>query len=306
MGMLHEVFYWLFNMSITAALTGMLVLFIRRIKRIPRRFIVFLWAVPFLRMTIPIGMNSPCSLMTMLSKAAVKTVVVYQQTEGAALSMMNFVRAADTYFPVIYQKNMLEQVFRVSGVIWLVAAILLLLLLGAAYWTAMRDIRTAVHLEDNIFLSAKVASPAVYGIVKPRIVLPLSYMEKENALVILHEKTHIRTVDNLWRIMAFVLACVHWFNPFCWLFLKCFLGDLELACDERVLIKAGQERAGEYALSLLQYRQHAPKFTSAYGGAKIKTRIENILSFKKLSLFSAAGFTVLIGVISYVLLTNAG
>lgn len=306
MRMLHEVFYWLFNMSIAAALTGMLVLFIRRIRKIPRRFIVFLWAVPFLRMTIPVGMNSPCSLMALLSKAAAKTVVVYQKMDGAALSMMNFVRAADAYFPVTYQENTLEQVFMVSGVIWLVIAVLLLLMLGAAYWTAMHDIKNAVPLQENIFLSAKVASPAVYGIAKPRIVLPLSYKGKENALVILHEKTHIRTLDNLWRMMAFAIACVHWFNPFGWLFLKCFLGDLELACDERVLIKAGQGSAGEYALSLLECRQHTQQLASAYGGARIKTRIENILSFRKLSLLSAVGFTVLIGVISYVLLTNAG
>lgn len=306
MGMLHEVFYWLFNMSITAVLAGLLVLFIRRIKRIPRRFVVFLWAVPFLRMMIPVGMNSPWSLMTLLSKAAAKTVVVYQKTEGAALSMMNVVRAADAYFPVTYRENTLEQVFTVSGMIWMAIAVLLLLMLAAAYCTAMHDVKNAVHLEDNIFLSAKIPSPAVYGIVKPRIVLPASYKGQENALVILHEKTHIRTLDNLWRMMAFALACVHWFNPFGWLFLKCFLGDLELACDERVLIKAGQGNAGEYALSLLKCGQHAQQLASAFGGAKIKTRIENILSFRKLSLFSAAGFTVLISVISYVLLTNAG
>ena len=41
-GMLGEVFYWLFNMSIVTVLTGLPVLLIRQIKRIPKRVTVFL------------------------------------------------------------------------------------------------------------------------------------------------------------------------------------------------------------------------------------------------------------------------
>lgn len=122
----------------------------------------------------------------------------------------------------------------------------------------------------------------------------------------LHEKTHIRSLDNLWRIIAFAVVAVNWFNPLCWLFLKGFLTDLELSCDERVLTKLGVNRAKEYALSLLDSKQGATVFTSAFGGAKIRTRIENILSFKKLTCLSLIVFAALIAVIFYVLLTNAG
>lgn len=122
----------------------------------------------------------------------------------------------------------------------------------------------------------------------------------------LHEKAHIRTFDNMWRIIAFLIVAVHWFNPLCWLFLKKFLADLELSCDERVLAKLGADRAKDYASSLLESRQGTTVFASAFGGAKIRTRIENILSFKKLTWISFTVFVALIGVIFYVLLTNAG
>ncbi len=45
---------------------------------------------------------------------------------------------------------------------------------------------------------------------------------------------------------------------------------------------------------------------SAFGGAKVRTRIENVLSYKKMTAFSAIGFTLLVMVIIYTLVTNAG
>ena len=136
--------------------------------------------------------------------------------------------------------------------------------------------------------------------------MPVSYKDKDIELIILHEKTHIRRLDNLWRVLVFIIAAAHWFNPLCWVFLKLFLTDLELSCDEYVLIKLGDNRAKEYALALLEGRQSKTVFTSAFGGAKIRIRIENILSFKKMTWFSFTVFITLIVIIFYALLTNAG
>ena len=107
--MLQEVFYWLFNMSITAAITGMIIMLIRLVKRLPRRVTVFLWAIPFLRMVLPFGLNSPYSLMSLLTGITTKTVIVYHPTDDLAVSMMNSVMAADTYFPITYQGRRTEK-----------------------------------------------------------------------------------------------------------------------------------------------------------------------------------------------------
>lgn len=304
--MLREVFYWIFNMSITAAVTGVLIMLVRLIKKIPRRLTVFLWIVPFLRMTFPFGLNSPYSLMSLLSKITAKTVVVYQPTEDIAFSMMNSVMAADTYFPITYKGKVLEDVFGVASVIWILVSLAVLLMLAVTYFTAIYEIKDSTYMRVNIYFSEKIVSPAVYGIVRPKIILPATYKNREIDLVILHEKTHIRSLDNLWRMTAFVIVAVHWFNPLCWLFLKEFLADLELSCDERVIAKAGADRAKNYAAALLESKRETTVLASAFGGAKIRTRIENILSFKKLTWLSLTGFTALFGVIFYVLLTNAG
>lgn len=304
--MLQEVFYWVFNMSITATVTGVLILLIRLIKKFPRRITVFLWIIPFLRMTIPFGLSSPYSLMSLISKFTTKTIVVYQPTEDLLFSMMNSVMAADTYFPITYKVTLLENVFGVASVIWIIISSAVLLMLIATYFSTLYELRDSTRLNDGIYLSKKVLSPAVYGIVKPKIILPESYKDRDYSIVALHEKTHIRCLDNLWRIIAFVIVAVHWFNPFCWFFLKMFLTDIELSCDERVVSKLGADRAKDYATALLENRQETTVFASAFGGAKIRTRIENILSFKEMTWFSLVVFIILISVIFYVLLTNAG
>ncbi len=304
--MLQEVFYWIFNMSITAAIAGVLIMLVRLIKKIPRRLTVFLWIIPFLRMTFPFGLNSPYGLMSLISKITTKTIIVYQPTDDIAFSMMNSIMAADTYFPITYKVNILEDVFSVASVVWVIVSLAILLMLVVTYFTTIYEIKDSTRLKDNIYLSEKIVSPAVYGIIKPKIIMPASYKDRDIELIVLHEKTHIRSLDNLWRIIAFVIVALHWFNPLSWLFLKEFLADLELSCDERVLAKIGYDRAKDYAASLIESRQGATVFASAFGGAKIRTRIENILSFKKLTWLSLTVFIALIGTIFYVLLTNAG
>lgn len=272
----------------------------------PRRIMVFLWLVPFLRMTVPLGLNSPYSLMTLISKITTKTIVVFQPTEDISFSMMNSVMAANTYFPITYKVNILDDIFGVASVIWIIVSLAILLMLIIIYFTTIHEIKDSTHLKDNIYLSEKVTSPAVYGIIRPKIILPLSYKDKDIELIIQHEKTHIRGLDNLWRMIAFMVVAVHWFNPLAWMFLRALLADLELSCDERVLVKLGTDRSKEYATALLECRQGPTVFASAFGGARIRTRIENVLSFRKLTWISLVAFVALIGIIFYVLLTNAG
>lgn len=95
--MLQEAFYWLFNMSIIATITGAIIMLIRRVKKIPKRVVVFLWLIPFLRMIIPFGLNSPYSLLRLLSKITTKTIIVYQPTDTFAFSVTNSIRVANDY-----------------------------------------------------------------------------------------------------------------------------------------------------------------------------------------------------------------
>ena len=302
--MLGEIFYWVFNMSITASVTGLVVLILTRIRLFPRKAAVWLWAIPFLRMTLPVGMSVEYSLMTLMSELGTKTVTVYEEVK-VPLTTMNHIGAAATYFPITYEVNLLEELFNTAGVIWLAVSIAVLLTVTVIYITTLCELRGAVHLRENVYISEKITSPAVYGIFRPRVILPAAYADRDNELVLLHERMHIRHLDNLWRLAALIITSFHWFNPLSWVFLRCLLSDIELSCDARVLSRIGGDRAKEYALTLIEAKRGRTVFASAFGGARIRTRIENILSFRKMTALSFWAFSMLLAVVFYILMTNA-
>lgn len=275
-----------------------------KIKKIPRKVICWLWVIPFLRMWVPVGVNSKYSLMSFISKFTAKTVTVYEGKIG--FSMMNYAMGAETYFPVTYKTDFLQDIFSAAVVIWAVVALALIIAMTIIYCVTKSELKDAVFVRDNIYASHKITTPAAYGIFRPRIILPAGQKEADLQYVLRHEKTHIKRLDNLWRIVGAVTACVHWFNPLAWLFLKTFLSGLELACDEEVIRQLSEDERKEYASVLLGYAESRSLYASAFGGAKVRVRIERILSYKKLTAFSAFAFTIFAIIIGYVLLTNAG
>ena len=284
-------------------LVGIAVMLIGKVKRVPRRLIHLLWVIPFLRMWIPVSIAGQYSLMSLISKYATKTVVVYQGVE--TFSVSNFTQAAKSYFPISYKENVLEDIFCVASYIWLVVTVAILLVIFILYYITKKELKDASCYRDNIYLSDKITSPAVYGIIRPKIILPSSYVHKDLTFILAHENAHIKARDNLFRVLAFITAAIHWFNPFTWLFLKHFLEATELACDERVLKECGESQKKQYALELINCTLDKNVFASAFGGAKVRVRVESILSYRKLSVCSSICFTGLAVAIGYILLTNA-
>lgn len=301
--MLSEVFYWLFNMSISAAVVGIIILLLGKLKQLPRRLAHILWTIPFLRMWIPIGMSSKYSLMTLISKFTARTVVVY---DGALdLTVTNHIMAASNYSPITYKVKLLDNLFSTASIVWIIGAAALMIVSAILYVGTKSELKDAGLLRDNIYISDRITSPAIYGVFRPRIIIPKGYELRDLRYILAHESAHIRRKDNLWRIAAVISASVHWFNPFAWLFLKKFLEETELACDERVLADCGEDEKKAYAAALVDCAESRYVFASPFGGAKIRVRIDHILSYRKLSIISVISLTVFAIAIGYVLLTNA-
>ena len=306
--MLGDIFYWLFNMSIVASLSGAVILLLRRVRRIPRRLIALLWAIPCIRMWVPFGIGGRYGLMSLLNsfRYRSRTVYIYRSGDRAVVTMSNSARATvDGIIPLTYREDLLRDLFRVSGIVWATVFGLLLLLIVILYGSALRDLRDAAHLRNNIYLSDRVTSPAVYGIFRPKIVLPASTPEADYPMILAHETAHVRRGDNLFRLIAFLSVALHWFNPLAWVFLRCYLSDAEEACDERVLSKLDEEGRRDYARCLLNQAERRAAFPAAFGGAKLRDRVKRIVSYENLTFFSILGCVLLAAALTYFLLTNA-
>ena len=302
--MLGEIFYWLFNMSIAAAICGVPILLLRRIRRLSRRVAVLFWLIPFIRLCIPVGITGKYGLMTLLSRVTTRTVTVYQPAEDISFTFMNHVMAANSYFPITYKVDLLADVFAVASVLWAIVALALLLAFAIIYRATLRELKGAVPRADGTYRSDRVRVPAVYGVLRPRIVLPADW-EGDTLYVRMHEEAHLKRGDHVTRLIAGALVCLHWFNPLAWLFLKHLYADVELACDEAVLARIAPEKRMEYAHTLLNAAESATVLAPSFGGASIRLRLTSILSYRKISAVALVSSAILLLTIAYVLLTNA-
>ncbi|MBP5354648.1 MAG: M56 family metallopeptidase [Lachnospiraceae bacterium] len=302
--MLLNCFYWLLNMSITATVAGGIVIILRMIKRIPRKVIMVLWTAPFLRLLIPFGLRFKFSLMNLVPDEFVRTVEVESYNSKIDLVCANSLRVAGSYHPISLPADV-ETIFYSLAYLWLIGFIVFVTGVVLSYRAVMREAGCSELYKDNLYCSEKAKSPYVYGIVHPKIILPDSDKGKNIEYIIRHESMHIRRRDNLRRLLCTIIVCVHWFNPFAWLFLRKFYIDLELSCDESVVKGLNMTERKAYANALVTYTERPAMLSSTFGGAPLKMRVERIISYKRHSKVAMSAFYVIASFVVVTLLTNS-
>lgn len=293
--------YWLLSMSLTGTLAGLAVWLVGRWQRMPRRIAHGLWAIPLLRLWLPFGLPSPASLLNLLPDGAVAAIPVPGQS---ALHMTNCLQLVEGYAPLRWPDAQLRTVFTCAGWVWLAGMLLLLLALLVAHLSNRREAAAARPIGDGVYRSALTGTPAVYGILRPRILIPQDMPEALLPSVLAHENAHIRRLDNLWRLLAVTTACLHWFNPTVWLFLKAYLRETELACDECAISTMDAPARRAYAHALVDTAADNRALVSPFGGSPLRSRITALCSFRRLTAGSLAAFLALAAALAWALLTT--
>lgn len=111
-----------------------------------------------------------------------------------------------------------------------------------------------IKSDIRLILSDTIRSPAIMGVFKPTIVLPLSIIDledKELEYIFLHELSHFKRKDNVMNYVLIVLQSIHWFNPFIWYLFRHIREDIELATDEKVLSSLERNEYNDYGITLL-------------------------------------------------------
>lgn len=97
--------------------------------------------------------------------------------------------------------------------------------------------------------------PALIGLLQPRIVMPADvesrYAEHERALMLAHERVHLRRGDAWVNALVALVRAAQWFNPLVQVAAGRLRHDQELACDERVVADHPQSRRA-YADAMLK------------------------------------------------------
>ena len=146
----------------------------------------------------------------------------------------------------------------VLGMIWIAGTSSMLLRLISRLRTEQRSVQAQADARDQGITSDFVRegipvrfgrnhqSPAVRGVLYPRVVLPAGLdrllNQREFDAVLLHELAHARRRDNLIRLLYEFSLCALWFHPLLWLSGALMARYRELSCDESVIRRShGQE-----------------------------------------------------------------
>jgi hypothetical protein len=134
------------------------------------------------------------------------------------------------------------------AIAWAVAASLAFLSYGAASWALARRRRSwrPAIVDGQPVLLASSIGPAVVGTLHPQIVVPdwsLTLPDEQRALMLEHERQHIRARDPLVLHSAAMIALLMPWNAAAWWLNRRLRLAVELDCDARVLAGGRDPRA---------------------------------------------------------------
>jgi beta-lactamase regulating signal transducer with metallopeptidase domain len=140
--------------------------------------------------------------------------------------------------------------------------------------------------------TSAVASPSLYGFIRPRLLLPAGFTQSfslpELRYVFLHELGHVKRGDILLNWLTTVLLILHWFNPLVWFAFSRMQADRELACDALALSHTKEAENQSYGQTIIKLLESFSRPASLPGMVGIlenknqmKRRISMIAKFKK-------------------------
>ena len=315
--------------------------------RLEARWQYWLWIILLVRMVMPWGPASNFSVFNLLPQAD-KTVVpekiaakVHQSenviSEKASVSeSQKIIPASTNAATTISGGRSYWGIWQISAFTWFVIAAGMG---GFSIWCNFRLLRIVKSrrpvteerilnlLEDckaemgiktilGVVITDKVKSPALFGIIRPRLLLPEGMTEKLNTeelrYVFLHELGHLKRHDIYAGWAMVILQVIHWFNPLVWFAFARMRAERELACDSLVLSIMGGDKSQTYGQTLINFlrdysgTQYAPGIAGILENkTELKRRITMITRFKKGSYRLTAAAGVILVLLGLAVLTDA-
>jgi beta-lactamase regulating signal transducer with metallopeptidase domain len=324
---LWPFFEWLLRTTVQGSLFILLIVTVQALlrQRLGARLRYCLWLLLLIRLVLPWAPESRISLSGLLPG-------FFERTSSLAPSGP----AAEATGEVAVRQSQESTIVTILPIIWLAGASVLagcMLTSNILFWRRIRRSRRLVDpkilrlLADcksqmgirrslKVHTTDAVNSPALFGFLRPRLLLPTDMLTALGARqlrhIFLHELAHLRHLDIVASHLVSVLQILHWFNPLVWLAFYRMRADRELACDELVLSNSNTDeptRYGRTIISLVERFRQNRYMPAAVGimenKSQLKRRIAMIARFKKLPKRESLLALVVLAVIAAVALTNA-
>ncbi len=317
---MEKVFVEILNMGLTATWVVLAVLVVRALcHKAPRSLTVCLWGLVGLRLVSPFIMESVLSLIPSGLIVSPDILLAEQPSIHTGVTMLN-----STVNPYLSEHlapgysvsgaptpgasaNPMQILAFVASIVWIVGMTVMFAYSLCSYLWLRRKVKVSLCYRDNIYFCDSIATPFVFGIIKPRIYLPSGMPEEQIGSVIAHEAAHLKRKDHWWKTIAFFLLSVYWFHPFLWVSYLLFSRDIERACDERVVREMEPEARKKYAEALVSCSLQKRMMLAcplAFGEVGVKNRVKSVLNYKKPAFWIVA-VTIVAGIaVAVCFLTN--
>lgn len=274
--------------------------------KMPKKFSYILWSIPGIRLLIPISFTGVWGIFRNAAKTssnslALQSLPAVKDTVALESQIQRF---TGMEFSSIEggESEAFPSVMTILTIVWLAGLILLAGYGIFSYFRLKRKLKISVKWKENIYLADGIITPFVLIGFPDRIYLPSEIEKEDYHYILLHEQFHIRRKDSLFKLIAYIILCVHWFNPMVWLGVYFFNRDMEMSCDEAVTSALGTEECREYAKDLLRFsisRKQWLQFPVAFGERGVKGRIMNIFRKKAKSkhAYLVAGICVIMAAV---------
>lgn len=334
---LSQIFLTFLYKNMTVSVVIIAVLLARfLLRKMPKKYSYILWSIVGIRMIFDLPFATNISVFNLFRGFAKHTSTVETMlagshrtnlqrstdllnktdTTGAAAAHASRSTAVEA---MTHTLTTSQTVLGILGLLWLIVVALFVTYGIYSYVKCRLLVRTAVIARDitpdshkkknnvSVWECDRIPSPFVLGIIRSRIYIPFRMPKQEQAYILAHEECHIRRLDPLWKLIAFLLLAVYWWNPLVWCAFFYMVRDMEMSCDEAVIEQFGNEIKQGYSNSLLSFamERHPYSFAPvAFGEGDAGRRIKNVLNFKKPHTWVAILVFVLLVVVGVSCLTN--
>lgn len=312
----------LVKLSLIASVMALIVLGIRFcLRKAPKVYSYILWIFVFIRAVLPVSYSSAYSLWNTLkrffsSPDSAERMIYAPTVSPVPAGIMEHTQNTAAFSSVSRTGSLSALAGAQTPDIWtLTAAVWLLgvsvLLVYSAY--SMRKLKKSVRFSTltskdgtsanvPVYESDRIRTAFILGFFHPVIYLPKGLSDYRKRLILEHESVHIRRHDHQIKLAAWLILSLHWFNPLMWASFRFLNKDMELSCDEQVLIHLGSQVRTDYSSLLLDLA--APGRISsgmplAFSEGNTQNRIKNILNYKPIKFGSAAAAVLLLLITVY-------
>ncbi len=238
----------------------------------------YMWLVALIVMMLPIRLDLP--QMPKESPSVSQTIVYTDNHDDdveipivSNIEQETIIQEQEIILPKtsVFQtvKDFAYSRLNLIGYIWFGVAILIFFIKMLSYMIFLLKVR-----KDSVVISCPelkaytkrkvttrvsdtICSPLIIGLFRPILLLPKAEITKEQLQnVLVHETTHLKRKDILYKWFVSVVKCVHWFNPAIYFISKQINIDCEISCDLAVVKEMDEQQEKGYVETILALLTH--------------------------------------------------